>query len=556
MADDGLSQEDFRKLLQTPRPGSETSTSRFKPPAPKAPRNEGSAVFAKPASVKYKKKRNTDEASGPGKSNYRDRAAERRIGELNDTSEDQQTTEDLLRPVEEDEALDPQQVYEQSKYLGGDIQHTHLVKGLDFTLLNKVRRQMEEQPDDSKNSNSDDDDNDDDDDDKDDPAATDEQAEDALDDAMDRLDRGEKMMDEGMEDALAMDVSHLSVTAKALSTLFARSSPKGDNDTTTPHELFRPGRMAFLFPVAKEIGADPFAIPTAVIRSKGHVTEQQQLSSQASGWSDDALQESELVLSKVVQVMLRSRQQQELQQKKDLEKQHSKINVAPSIPLPSNNDDDDDDDDDNLIFSDVEGDYELDTSTLGKQPSSTDQTPAATQHTNYFVDNDDVDMDQQQTAEASEILANAMEPSKKRTYDMAGPEETIDTDSQDMDMFGLSTSALPTSFADRQRMVVMDDDDEQDDASKRQQAATLLVDQGTHKNKKAQLSRWDFDDEEQWQHYKSTVEIQPKSAAQFGVKMGDGRKRNKERRVMTDKQKLNREYQQVKGIMDKKYGKS
>jgi hypothetical protein len=52
------------------------------------------------------------------------------------------------------------------------------------------------------------------------------------------------------------------------------------------------------------------------------------------------------------------------------------------------------------------------------------------------------------------------------------------------------------------------------------------------------------------------VEIQPKSAAQFGVKMGDGRKRNKERRVMTDKQKLNREYQQVKGIMDKKYGKS
>lgn len=458
--------------------------------------------------------------------------------------------------------MDPQQVYEQSKYLGGDIQHTHLVKGLDFTLLNKVRRQMEEQPDDSKNSNSDNDDDDDDDDDDDsikkDPAVTDEQAEDALDDALDRLDRGEKMMDEGMEDALAMDVSHLSVTAKALDTLFTQSSPKGDNDTITPHELFRPGRMAFLFPVAKEIGADPFAIPTAVIRSKGHVTEQQQLSSQASGWSDDALQESELVLSKVVQVMLRSRQQKELQQKKELEKQQSKINAASSVPLPSNNDESDDDDD-NLIFSDVEGDYELDESALEKQPSSTDEisTATATQHTNYFADDDDVDMGQQQATEASEILANAMEPSKKRTYDMAGPEETIDTDSQDMDMFGLTTSALPTSFTDRQRMVVMDDDDDdgQDSASKRQQAATLLVDQGTHKNKKAQLSRWDFDDEEQWQHYKSTVEIQPKSAAQFGVKMGDGRKRNKERRVMTDKQKLNREYQQVKGIMDKKYGK-
>ena len=31
-----------------------------------------------------------------------------------------------------------QQVIEESKYLGGDIKHTHLVKGLDIALLNKV----------------------------------------------------------------------------------------------------------------------------------------------------------------------------------------------------------------------------------------------------------------------------------------------------------------------------------------------------------------------------------------------------------------------------------
>ena len=29
--------------------------------------------------------------------------------------------------------------YEESKFLGGDIAHTHLVKGLDFALLQKVR---------------------------------------------------------------------------------------------------------------------------------------------------------------------------------------------------------------------------------------------------------------------------------------------------------------------------------------------------------------------------------------------------------------------------------
>ena len=32
------------------------------------------------------------------------------------------------------------QLIQESKYLGGDMEHTHLVKGLDFALLQKVRR--------------------------------------------------------------------------------------------------------------------------------------------------------------------------------------------------------------------------------------------------------------------------------------------------------------------------------------------------------------------------------------------------------------------------------
>ena len=32
------------------------------------------------------------------------------------------------------------QVIEESKYLGGDMEHTHLVKGLDYALLEKVTR--------------------------------------------------------------------------------------------------------------------------------------------------------------------------------------------------------------------------------------------------------------------------------------------------------------------------------------------------------------------------------------------------------------------------------
>ena len=35
-------------------------------------------------------------------------------------------------------AADPSLTFEETKYLGGDLEHTHLVKGLDYALLQKV----------------------------------------------------------------------------------------------------------------------------------------------------------------------------------------------------------------------------------------------------------------------------------------------------------------------------------------------------------------------------------------------------------------------------------
>ena len=34
---------------------------------------------------------------------------------------------------------------QESKFLGGDMEHTHLVKGLDYALLQKVRSELEQQ---------------------------------------------------------------------------------------------------------------------------------------------------------------------------------------------------------------------------------------------------------------------------------------------------------------------------------------------------------------------------------------------------------------------------
>lgn len=89
-------------------------------------------------------------------SNYRDRAKERREGLNKDFEHDPDDLKRFVPRSEEkeeskvrvldDEARRHQEI-EDSKYLGGDIKHTHLVKGLDFALLEKVKacQKIEEQ---------------------------------------------------------------------------------------------------------------------------------------------------------------------------------------------------------------------------------------------------------------------------------------------------------------------------------------------------------------------------------------------------------------------------
>lgn len=67
---------------------------------------------------------------------YRDRAEERRKG----LNPDYERT--AMSGLPTDEALNPTMSVEETKYLGGDLEHTHLVKGLDYALLQKVRQQL------------------------------------------------------------------------------------------------------------------------------------------------------------------------------------------------------------------------------------------------------------------------------------------------------------------------------------------------------------------------------------------------------------------------------
>ena len=87
---------------------------------------------------------------------YRDRAKERRDGANPDyagTSNEEGLTASLVHPssiglttdlkAKSDYAERRRQMIEESKFLGGDMQHTHLVKGLDYALLQKVKAEIQ-----------------------------------------------------------------------------------------------------------------------------------------------------------------------------------------------------------------------------------------------------------------------------------------------------------------------------------------------------------------------------------------------------------------------------
>lgn len=119
----GLTNADFRKLLDTPRvDGSgnrgineknEPSKRRGKAVRPQGAREE---VVAEPSEVSL----------------YRDRAEERRRGVIDGSTSHLSDRDVATLSIEE------------SKYFGGDEEHTHLVRGLDYALLSKVRAEREQ----------------------------------------------------------------------------------------------------------------------------------------------------------------------------------------------------------------------------------------------------------------------------------------------------------------------------------------------------------------------------------------------------------------------------
>ncbi|XP_062565771.1 protein Red [Armigeres subalbatus] len=157
-----LTNDDFRKLLMTPRaPGGSahavgsvrdamakssaaSATSAMKPPS-----SERHEARRKKKNFYAQLKKQEDNKLAELAEKYRDRARERRDGANPDYQNlDPTSSTSGYRAVAPDikSGLDAaerrRQQIQESKFLGGDMEHTHLVKGLDYALLQKVRSEI------------------------------------------------------------------------------------------------------------------------------------------------------------------------------------------------------------------------------------------------------------------------------------------------------------------------------------------------------------------------------------------------------------------------------
>lgn len=157
-----LTNADFRKLLMTPRttPASvptlaSNSASANKPQEilksiPKTEEEDKAERRRKKKIFYAKLKKLEEDKMAELAEKYRDRAKERRDGQNPDYQvEDPLSVASGYRAVAPDvkSGMDAaerrRQMIQESKFLGGDMEHTHLVKGLDYALLQKVRSEIQ-----------------------------------------------------------------------------------------------------------------------------------------------------------------------------------------------------------------------------------------------------------------------------------------------------------------------------------------------------------------------------------------------------------------------------
>uniref|UniRef100_A0A1A8F559 IK cytokine n=1 Tax=Nothobranchius korthausae TaxID=1143690 RepID=A0A1A8F559_9TELE len=500
-----LTNDDFRKLLMTPRatPSSAppTKSRHHEMPRdynededPAARRRKKKSYYAKLRQQEMERERELAEK-------YRDRARERRDG----VNKDYEETE-LISTTANYRAVGPtaeadksaaekrRQLIQESKFLGGDMEHTHLVKGLDFALLQKVRAEITSKEKEEE-------------------------------DLMDKVQKETKKDLEPEE-----KIEFKTRLGRNIFRMVFRSGVSERN------ELFLPGRMAYVVDLDDEFTDTD--IPTTLIRSKADCPSME---------AQTTLTTNDIVISKLTQILsyLRQGTRHKKLKKKDKGKLDDKR--APEADLSIFDDIGDyipsatsgtkpvkDKDRHRERERERERERNREDDSKSRRQSYFEK-PRADEHQLMDVDagpgsvRDQINMINEKFGGAAGSQWQGQEPGSQRR----------DSSKEHLgDFFGGSNSYAECYPATMDDLAV--DSDEEVDYSK--------MDQG---NKKGPLGRWDFDTQEEYSDYMNNKEALPKAAFQYGIKMSEGRKTRRFKET-NEKAELDRQWKKISAIIEKR----
>jgi len=561
-----LSNSDFRKLMMTPRAGSGAvpATPSLGGSTPgggamsggKTPSMTPRRVDKAKAEERRKKKtyyaklkKDEDDKMAELAAKYRDRAKERRDG--TEGSVPTEDTNNAYRavapnaPGAHDAAERRKQMIHESKYLGGDMEHTHLVKGLDFALLQKVRAEIEAVE----------------------TAKVDEEEEEVtIKEVSKKAEeaKAEKKVEEKPEEDKPITECRTTMGKNIVRLMFNPEGPKSN-------ELFMAGRMAYVMDLEEDGETD---IPTTSIRSKKDVVNSEQKAT---------LSTNDIVINKLTQILSYLRAGNRTKRKKKdkiedllhVEEEVIKNNVVKGkdadVPIyddigdyrPSKKDDRRDDrkrdkyrdndyrererDDyrDRRDRDDRKRDRYRDDRDKYRDERDTrdryDRDDRRQEKKQSYFDKPDEQEEKQQRGFSNE--------DKQMIKALMKREETKDKDKADKKLAGMMEASANDGYAEcypglaEMDDAVIDSDDEADYSK---------MDMG---NKKGPVGRWDFDTAEEYADYMGKKEAMPKAAFQYGMKMSDGRKtRGKVGTKKNEKAALDREWNQILGVINKRKG--
>ncbi|CAO1356583.1 unnamed protein product [Diamesa serratosioi] len=499
-----LTNEDFRKLLASGAKSSAASSS-AKPSSVTKKSSEKHDARRKKKNFYAQLKKQEESVLSELSDKYRDRAKERRDGPEGGVGDARNSTSGYRAVAPDKQGVDAaerrRQLIQESKFLGGDMEHTHLVKGLDYALLQKVRseivhKEIEQETEMEK-------------------IVDQKLEEDKITEKAQEIEKSEKEQDDSEIKTILGKNIHRLIT-------YQRSKVIERN------EMFNTGRMAYLVELEDENAETD--IPTTIVRSKA---ETQSLA------ETQTLSTNDIVITKLAQIFSYLRQGgRKKNKKRDKDKTLFKIpeDKQPFNGAPASS---------SIVKSRVNKEEDSIYENLGEYKPPRKETAASNR--------DYGSSSSRRHSSKSSSSTRDRHKSSRSYFDKPTEEEEVEIQGAinipappklSTQLMSKLNQAEPEGYNEcypglQEMNDAIDDSDDEADYTK--------MDLG---NKKGPIGRWDFDTQEEYSDYMGSKEAMPKAAFQYGVKMTDGRKT---RKFKTEK-KLDQEWTKIQKIITKRKG--